>query len=81
MVFSLQEKVLDAFDNIKYTFHRNQNDSSTMNIHNSYMNEYLNLLVRLKNSANNDRNSNNAIKSRAGNLIDLIRKEYHLQNE
>ncbi|MDB5232466.1 MAG: hypothetical protein JWN76_3271 [Chitinophagaceae bacterium] len=80
LVWSLQEKVLDAFDNIKIRYqHLNLSDSATMTIHPGYLNEYLNLLLRLKNSANNDKNFNNAIKARANNLIDLIKKEYHLE--
>lgn len=82
LVFSLQEKLWDGFDNIKkYVLHINFNDTSTMIIHTNYLNEYLNLLLRLKGAANNNKISNNAIKDRANNLIDLIKKEYHLDNE
>lgn len=82
LVSSLQEKLLDAFDNIKIRDPKlNFGDSATMTIHPEYLNEYLNVLLRLKNAANNDKNSNNGIKARANNLIDLIKKEYHLENE
>ena len=81
-VFSLGEKILDAFDNARFYQHKiNLNDSSTMAINNTYLNEYLNLLLRLKNSANNDKNNYNIVKSRANNVIALISKQYNIEDE
>ena len=66
--------------NIKISaLHENFSDSSVMSIHPEILNEYLNLLVRLKIAANNDKKNDNQVKVRANNLIELIRKEYHLE--
>ena len=79
LVYVFLEKLFDAFTNIKiYARHERLSDSSIMIIHPDFLNEYLNLLVRLKLSANNDKSNDNQVKVRANNLIELIRKEYQL---
>lgn len=80
VALELTEKVLNAFDHIMYMQNDSTRDySQTMNVNRVYLNDYLNLLLRLRGSARNDVNSLNATAARARNLMDLLKKEYHLE--
>lgn len=80
LAFELTEKVFNAFDHIIYMQDSSiRNYSQTMKINRIYLNDYLNLLIRLRNASRNDVNFLNATAARARNLMDLIRKEYHLE--
>jgi len=82
-IWSLEEKVLDPLGNFTYYQNReNLKDTAiTIAIRTDYLDEYLNHLIRLNNSARNDKNNNLTVIRKATDLILLIQKEYHLENE
>lgn len=78
----LQEKLWNAWDYVKY--YRGAirtKDSIVVNINPAYLNQYLNHLLTIKTAAWNDKKNYLALRNRGGRLIELIKKEYHLENE
>jgi len=81
----LSEKLLDAYDDIKYyqdfvLAHKALPDSGSMSINTPYLNEYLNNLIGMRVYTNSDRLQFTLdIKNNAGRLIALIKKEYDLE--
>lgn len=78
--YRLTENLFDFFSEEKYE--RTMQDTTntgTVNIHTSFLNEYLNHLLQLKSSANNDKKNNAAVIVKAGNLMSLIKREYNLK--
>ncbi|WP_448968298.1 hypothetical protein, partial [Klebsiella grimontii] len=60
--YRLTENLFDFFSEEKYE--RTMQDTTntgTVNIHTSFLNEYLNHLLQLKSSANNDKKNNAAV--------------------
>jgi len=82
---TLSEKLLDAYDDIKYyqdyvLAHKALPDSGSMSINTPYLNEYLNNLIGMRVYTNSDRLQFTLdIKNNASRLIALIKREYQLE--
>ncbi|MDE3142548.1 MAG: hypothetical protein KGL19_00240 [Bacteroidota bacterium] len=81
-IHQLSEKLFDFSTEEKYE--KSMQDTTSIGIvgiHTSFLNEYLNHLLQLKSSANNDKKNDAAVIVKVENLMALIQKEYHLEHE
>jgi hypothetical protein len=80
--FDFEDKLWDFQESAKFLQSDvNIGESTMMSVNNSYLNEFLNLLIRLKWTARIDLKNYNTIKSGAAHLIFLIQDKYHLKKE
>jgi len=79
--WQLAENLLDFFSRNEYEQKTDTTATGKVGIHASFLNEYLNDLLQLKSSANNDRKNDVAVIAKAKNLINLIQNKYNLEDE
>jgi hypothetical protein len=86
-IYTLEEQMLNAFDGLDayisndgYDNQDNIPTSGFVAIDRKYLNQYLNILAREQTTTRQDARSVNITINVTDNLIDLIRKEYKIEN-
>jgi hypothetical protein len=86
-IYTLEEQMLNAFDGLDayisndgYDNQDNIPKSGFVKIDRKYLSQYLNILAREQTTTRQDARSVNITINMTDNLIDLIRKEYKIEN-